>query len=298
MTLEQLRMFVAVAEQGSIARAAEILHKTQPALSIAIKRLQEELQLTLFAKTANRLQLTTDGQSLLPHCRYLLRQEMDIGALAFHLKQGHESKIEFAYDKLCQQDSFLDAIIKTQQHFPQTEVHISAVVKRLGAIQRLIDGTADIAVSPWTFSFHELASFETLPFARFEVVAVIHQQLLSQTARLPVSSSELRDIPLLMPQSFDIDLNVEKVMGVVPNSAIRTNDTTTQKGLLMRGAGWGYITKDRIASELQQGQLIQLQLNDVNSTFHGEVNLVREKKRPKGPVAEFLWQALKTLETS
>ena len=297
MTLEQLRMFVTVAEHGSIARAAEILHKTQPALSIAIKRFQEELQLSLLKKSANRLQLTADGQRLLPHCRYLLRQEKDIGTLASHLKQGHESKIEFAFDTICQQDSFFDAIITTQQGFPQTELYLSAV-QRLGAIQRLIDGTADIAVSPWTHSFHELASFETQPFGRFEVVAVIHQRLLKEFNRLPTSSSQLRDIPLLMPQSFDIDLNIEKVMGVVPSSTIRTNDTTTQKGLLLRGAGWGYIPHNTITEELQAGTLIQLVLDDVTSSIRGDINLVREKKRPRGPVATFLWQALTAMATS
>lgn len=296
MTIEQLRMFVTVAELGSIAKAAEVLHKTQPALSIAIKRFQEELQLSLLRKTANRLQLTADGQRLLPHCRYLLRQEKDIGTLAAHLRQGHESKIEFAFDTICQQDTFFDAITQTQQQFPQTELYISAV-QRLGAIQRIIDGSADIAVSPWTHSFHELASFETMPFGRFEVVAVIHQQLLAKIGGAPASSSQLRDIPLLMPQSFDIDLNIEKVMGVVPSSTMRTNDTTTQKGLLLRCAGWGYIPKDRVAEELGDGTLIQLQLDDVTSSIKGEINLVREKKRPKGPVASFLWQALTALET-
>ncbi|WP_370164954.1 LysR family transcriptional regulator [Marisediminitalea sp.] len=53
MTLEQLRMFVTVADLGSIARAAEHLHKTQPAISIAIKRLQDEFNLSLLQKSGN-----------------------------------------------------------------------------------------------------------------------------------------------------------------------------------------------------------------------------------------------------
>ena len=101
-----------------------------------------------------------------------------------------------------------------------------------------------------------------------------------------------------MPQSFDIDLNIEKVMGVVPSSTIRANDTTSQKGLLMRGAGWGYIPQNTITEELQTGTLVQLVLDDVTSSIRGEINLVREKKRPRGPVATFLWQALSALATS
>ncbi|MDC8831422.1 LysR family transcriptional regulator [Alteromonas gilva] len=291
MTLEQLRMFVTVAELGSIANAAEVLHKTQPALSIAIKRFQQELQLTLLQKTANRLQLTDDGHRLLPHCRYLLRQAKDITALAAHLRDGHESTIEFAFDTICQQSTFFDAITTTQQHFPQTELYLTSV-QRLGALQRLIDGKASIALTPWTHTFHELASFETLPFDRFEVIAVIHHQLVSSFASRPHSSSQLRDIPLLMPQAFDIDLDIQKVMGVVPHSTIRSNDTVSQKELLMRGAGWGYIPKKSVTDELTDGTLIPLQLDDVTSVIEGEIRLVRDKKQRKGPVASFLWQTL------
>ncbi|NVK57277.1 MAG: LysR family transcriptional regulator [Alteromonadaceae bacterium] len=284
-------MFVTVAELGSIANAAAVLHKTQPALSIAIKRFQEELQLTLLQKTANRLQLTDDGHRLLPHCRYLLRQAKDITALASHLRHGHESNIEFAFDTICQQSTFFDAITHTQQHFPQTELYLTSV-QRLGAIQRLIDGKADIALSPWTHTFHELASFETIPFDRFEVIAVIHHSLLCDFTTVPHASSQLRDIPLLMPQAFDIDINIEKVMGVVPHSTIRTNDTSSQKSLLMGAAGWGYIPKNRITDELSNGTLIPLQLDDVTSVIEGEIRLIREKKHRQGPVARFLWQTL------
>ena len=61
-----LRAFVAVARTGSVSRAAEQLHLTQPAISLKLKQLQSNLGLTLFSRRPQGLALTPDGHALLP----------------------------------------------------------------------------------------------------------------------------------------------------------------------------------------------------------------------------------------
>nr|WP_295711117.1 LysR family transcriptional regulator [uncultured Halomonas sp.] len=61
-----LRAFVAVAKTGSVSRAAEQLHLTQPAISLKLKQLQANLGLTLFTRRPQGLALTGDGHTLLP----------------------------------------------------------------------------------------------------------------------------------------------------------------------------------------------------------------------------------------
>ncbi|WP_035584890.1 LysR family transcriptional regulator [Halomonas sp. TG39a] len=61
-----LRAFVAVARTGSVSRAAEQLHLTQPAISLKLKQLQANLGLTLFSRRPQGLALTADGHALLP----------------------------------------------------------------------------------------------------------------------------------------------------------------------------------------------------------------------------------------
>ncbi|OWV30131.1 LysR family transcriptional regulator [Halomonas campaniensis] len=61
-----LRAFVAVARTGSVSRAAEQLHLTQPAISLKLKQLQANLSLTLFSRRPQGLALTADGHALLP----------------------------------------------------------------------------------------------------------------------------------------------------------------------------------------------------------------------------------------
>ncbi|MFW3615590.1 LysR family transcriptional regulator [Billgrantia antri] len=64
--LPTLRAFVTVAREGSVSRAAERLHLTQPAVSLKLKHLQEALGLTLFRRRPQGLALTADGHALLP----------------------------------------------------------------------------------------------------------------------------------------------------------------------------------------------------------------------------------------
>jgi len=68
MDLRHLRTFVAVAEFGTVSKAALHLHTAQPALSRQISDLEQELGLTLFDRVGRRLFLTGAGEQLLGSC--------------------------------------------------------------------------------------------------------------------------------------------------------------------------------------------------------------------------------------
>ena len=81
MDIAALRVFAAVAREGSLSRAAERLHLTQPAVSLQIKALQERLNLRLFERTPRGMRLTPDGAALLPLAdRVLDAQREFVGA--------------------------------------------------------------------------------------------------------------------------------------------------------------------------------------------------------------------------
>src|SRR5258708_36935469 len=73
MDLRRLRTFVAVAEQGTVSKAALCLRTTQPALSRQIRDLQQELGLGLFDRVERGLDLPAEGAQLLGACRVALR---------------------------------------------------------------------------------------------------------------------------------------------------------------------------------------------------------------------------------
>ncbi|MBL3555932.1 MULTISPECIES: LysR family transcriptional regulator [Marinobacter] len=85
-SLQSLRAFVMVAREGSVSRAAARLHLTQPAVSLKLKQLQDELDLKLFLRKPQGLVLTPDGQALLPFAEKALAtmSAFDQSARALH----------------------------------------------------------------------------------------------------------------------------------------------------------------------------------------------------------------------
>ena len=72
VTMRQLRIFSAVAQHLSFARAAESLHLTPPAVSMQVKEVEAQVGLALFERHGRQVSLTTAGEYFLVHARRLL----------------------------------------------------------------------------------------------------------------------------------------------------------------------------------------------------------------------------------
>ena len=88
MELRHLRYFVSVAEQGSVSKAAQQVHVSQPALSRQIRDLEAELGVQLFDRVGRRVELTAEGEDLLRHCRDVLAQAESVRERARALHGG------------------------------------------------------------------------------------------------------------------------------------------------------------------------------------------------------------------
>lgn len=77
MELGQLEVFVTVAREGSVSRAGARLHKTQPAVSMAMKRLEESLGEPLLVRSGRGLALTHAGRSLLDYAESMLKLRVE-----------------------------------------------------------------------------------------------------------------------------------------------------------------------------------------------------------------------------
>lgn len=73
LDIDQLRTFVAIADTGSFTRAAEIVHKTQSAVSMQMKRLEDRVGRTIFERDGRLSKLTDEGERLLDYARRIVR---------------------------------------------------------------------------------------------------------------------------------------------------------------------------------------------------------------------------------
>ena len=77
LDVDQLRTFIAIAETGSFTKAAEVVNKTQSAVSMQMKRLEERLDRPIFARDGRASKLTEDGQRLLDYARRIVKLNVE-----------------------------------------------------------------------------------------------------------------------------------------------------------------------------------------------------------------------------
>jgi DNA-binding transcriptional LysR family regulator len=124
MDLKHLRTFVAVAELGTVSKAALRLRIAQPALSRQIIDLEKELGLKLFDRVARRLLLTGEGAQLLGNCRKLLGYASSLTDQAQELRRGDSGVL-----KVTAGAHMIDSVLSTfllryAEHYPNVQVRL------------------------------------------------------------------------------------------------------------------------------------------------------------------------------
>lgn len=97
MDLRQLRQFVMVAETQSLRRAAERLHMAQPPLSVAMRKLEDDVGVSLFARSARGVQLTAAGESALVAARKCLAAAAEVGMAARAVAGGEAGELRIGF---------------------------------------------------------------------------------------------------------------------------------------------------------------------------------------------------------
>ena len=128
VSVKQLRAFVAVAETGSFAQACEQLNISQPALSMAVKNLEDEVGGSLFLRSTRSLSLSPEGSAFLPTAQRLLRDWSDALTDLQRLYSLQQGKLTIAA-----MPSFastrLPAVLATyRQQFPNIDIAVRDIV--------------------------------------------------------------------------------------------------------------------------------------------------------------------------
>src|SRR6056297_986511 len=144
LDMTTLRSFMAVADCGGVTRAAGMLHLTQSAVSMQIKRLEEMLGLTLLDRSNRAIALTAAGEQLLGYARRILEMNDEVvGRLTEESYEG-EIVIGVPHDVVY---PVVPRVLKTfNAAFPRVKVHLksSSTVELRAALQK---GEADLIVT-------------------------------------------------------------------------------------------------------------------------------------------------------
>lgn len=198
-SLEQWAILAAVVDEGGYAQAAETLHKSQSAVSYAIARLHEALDLPLLTLEGRKAILTTQGRTLLARVRPLLRDLHTLESQAQLLKQGWEAELSLVVDLAFPRDCLLRIVAELQQLCPATELRMADAVLS-GAEDAIKDRTADVVITtrvPPNTLGDMLAEVDFLAVAApthplFEVTEVLTMEQLERQVQVVVRDSGSR----------------------------------------------------------------------------------------------------------
>lgn len=169
MDLRQLRVFVEVARLGSFTRAAEHLHVAQPAVSISIRKLEEELELTLLNRQEKRVTLTAEGETLLTHARRILEDCSAAEAEMAELRGLGSGEVRVGIPPMMSSYYFPLIIGEFRRRYPNLKLSVNG--EGAASIQRmLLKGELDMGVIAGHRVPEGLASQH---FLREEIVACV-----------------------------------------------------------------------------------------------------------------------------
>ncbi|WP_431223854.1 LysR family transcriptional regulator [Serratia sp. L9] len=193
MDLKRLRYFCKVVEQGSFSKAARLLNMAQPPLSKRIQELEEELNVALFIRKGNRLEVTNAGYFLYRKACELLRQVEDTARETLQIAHRERCLLRIGLTHLFQ-SYFKPLFLELHRRNPHTE--ISVTVADSSSLETCLqDGTIDVALIQKPY---QSEGYDVIAFNPVKLVAVVNKKLVAGQPKDPFPFIELGQLPLVL----------------------------------------------------------------------------------------------------
>ncbi len=175
MELRQLRYFVAVAEAGTISRAAERCGVTQPSISEQLRRLEEELGVDVLDRLGRGVALTEAGRALLPRARRILAQAHELeSSVRAEVEEGRGRLAVGAIPTMA--PYLVPALVaRLREEHPECEAHVREDLTQ-HLLEAIEDHELDVAIVSTPID-HDLIEVEVLGVEPMFVVAPVGSPL-------------------------------------------------------------------------------------------------------------------------
>lgn len=295
LSLDQLRVFVAVAEEGSFSAAARRFSRAQSAVSYSVSTLEQQLGVTLFDRGGYRPQLTPAGQTLLGDIAEIIARADRLKTQADAIARGLEPELALACDVLFPIDELGDILTEFQNAFPT--VAVRAHIDVLGGVAELVSsGACAVGVLSTLVSVPaSLCGYPIEGALRVPVAAADHP--LAQM-KGPIATAGVRD-QVQIVLSDRSDLTRGRDFGVLSRRVWRVSDLGARHQLIRKGLGWGNLPYHMAAADIAAGKLKLLRLEAVR--YPGEIvplTAVHRADLVPGPAARWMIDRLRRADIS
>ncbi|MGO6743826.1 LysR family transcriptional regulator [Rhizobium ruizarguesonis] len=290
VSLDQLRIFVASADEGSFSAAARRLRRTQSAVSESIANLEAQLAVTLFDRSARYPQLTTQGGVLLADARTVVGAVDCMKARAKGIAGGLEPELAAVIDVFFPIATIADVSHEFRREFPVTPLRL--YVEALGAtVQPVIDGRASFGLVGSLPTLPDGLLAERITSVEFVMVAAAQHPLAERQGLIP--REELaRHVQLVLTDRSHLSTGRE--FGVMSPSTWRLADLFAKHAFLISGLGWGGMPLHAVAKDIAEGRLIELSIEDIPpGGLKLPMSAVYRVEAPPGPAGRWMIDRLK-----
>ncbi|SFV25056.1 LysR family transcriptional regulator [Micrococcus terreus] len=230
MEVRQAEAFLAVAEELHFGRAADRLGMAQPPLSRIIKQLERQLGTTLFHRTTRQVELTAAGQALVKPADELVRASRATRRAVKSALAGEAGRVRLGFAGASVNRTVGELARQVRKERPGLDFEIHSSQFSQPALERILDGSLDLAIGRWDFLPEEV---DSRVIAVEEVIlALPASHPLAQDAG-PVDMVELREEPwVVLPGGFAAALpnrlnTLAMSAGFVPRVAQTAPDSWT-----------------------------------------------------------------------
>lgn len=288
--LEYYKVFYYVAEYGSLTRAAEKLSISQPAVSQALKQLEDLLQTKLFVRASRGIRLTLEGESLYLHVKKGY-EEIELGEKKLLKMLNLESgELHIGASDMTLRFYLLPFLERYHEEYP----HIKVMVTNAPTPETLVllkEGKIDFGVV--STPFQESSEFSVLKVKEIEDCFVAGRKFMQYKNRM-LDLQELEKLPMISlekntsTRTFMDRFLLKNGVEMHPEFELATSDMIVQ--FSKRNLGIGSVMKEFAAEELESGKLFELRFNKIIPKRH--ICVVTEKKTPISRAAKELLSML------
>lgn len=288
ITLDQIRAFVTVVDEGSFSAAARKLQRVQSAVSHAIANLEAQLGVALWDRSTRVPKLTDQGRVLLACARRVISETDGLRRVARGLVGGLEPEVAICVDAAFPLTALVDLCREFAEVFPTVELRVHTEIMA-AVTARVLDGTCHLGVANPAESGAGLTRHH-LSTVQFVTVASKDHPLAKAKGRIPTER---------LAEHVQIVLS-ERSPGKSPDRGVlspitwRVADLTTKHALIRAGLGWGNLPEHVARADLAKGTLVRLQ-----PEAWGEVLIslavIHRPELDAGPATQWLLRRMKEL---
>lgn len=279
MTYDQIQVFLTIVHAGSFKAASQQLHKTQPSLSVAVKKLEEELGLALFDRRPYRPTLTPEGRAFYERAMKTYKSFQELEYFGKELGQGIEGEVRLALDAACPLDRlgpFLHQFFESRS----TKLNLSVEVLE-GSLSKLQNREVDLAITP---VLQEDRSVEFIELLDLVMIPVISKALLAKP-----TYEKLLELPQIVVRNTGAPSPT--TYGVEEGKKWYVTDHYLKSYLIHNSLGWGRLPSHLVEEGLKSKQLLELTKYGVRRLSF-KLALMKRRHEPLGTVTQELWERL------